>query len=120
MPDEYSIVALVREKISASRLAPRTDILEQADGIRIHTLKGLEIYHQTFMFWMKKPLPLPGCRTVYRIHETARADIIESPETIAKTYQSLSERYYTLVERVMMDLSQTEITAHVMNKEKFS
>ena len=41
-PDEYSIVALVRENFGIA-LMPRTDILEQADGIRIHTLKGLEI-----------------------------------------------------------------------------
>ena len=70
-PDEYSIVALVRENFGIA-LMPRTDILEQADGIRIHTLKGLEIYHQTFYVLDEEPLPASGCRTVYRIHETAR------------------------------------------------
>ncbi len=58
-PDEYSIVSLVRENFGIA-LMPQTDILLDADGINIHKLKGLQIYRQVFMFWMKDRYRLPG------------------------------------------------------------
>ena len=87
-PDEYSIVALVRENFGIA-LMPRTDILEQADGIRIHTLKGLEIYHQTFMFWMKNRYRLPAVER-FTEYMKQHADIIEETgndsENVSKVY----------------------------------
>ena len=87
-PDEYSIVALVRENFGIA-LMPRTDILEQADGIRIHTLKGLEIYHQTFMFWMKNRYRLPAVER-FTEYMKQHADIIEESrndsENVSKVY----------------------------------
>lgn len=87
-PDEYSIVALVRENFGIA-LMPRTDILEQADGIRIHTLKGLEIYHQTFMFWMKNRYRLPAVER-FTEYMKQHADIIEKSrndsENVSKVY----------------------------------
>ena len=46
-PDEYSIVSLVRENFGIA-LMPQTDILLNADGIKIHKIMGLEIYRQDF------------------------------------------------------------------------
>ena len=87
-PDEYSIVALVRENFGIA-LMPRTDILEQAGGIRIHTLKGLEIYHQTFMFWMKNRYRLPAVER-FTEYMKQHADIIEESgndsENVSKVY----------------------------------
>ncbi len=87
-PDEYSIVALVRENFGIA-LMPRTDILEQADGIRIHTLNGLEIYHQTFMFWMKNRYRLPAVER-FTEYMKQHADIIEESrndsENVSKVY----------------------------------
>lgn len=87
-PDEYSIAALVRENFGIA-LMPRTDILEQADGIRIHTLKGLEIYHQTFMFWMKNRYRLPAVER-FTEYMKQHADIIEEAgndsENVSKVY----------------------------------
>ena len=87
-PDEYSIVALVRENFGIA-LMPRTDILEQADGIRIHTLNGLEIYHQTFMFWMKNRYRLPAVER-FTEYMKQHADIIEETgndsENVSKVY----------------------------------
>ena len=42
-PDEYSIVALVRESFGIA-LMPRTDILELAPGVCIHPIENLDIY----------------------------------------------------------------------------
>lgn len=58
-PDEYSILALVRENFGIA-IVPRTDILNRADGINLHHLKDLEIYHQNFMFWQKDRYRLPA------------------------------------------------------------
>ena len=68
---------------------PRTDILEQADGIRIHTLKGLEIYHQACMFWMKNRYRLPAVER-FTEYMKQHADIIEETgndsENVSKVY----------------------------------
>ena len=76
-------------KTSASRSCRETDILEQADGIRIHTLKGLEIYHQTFMFWMKNRYRLPAVER-FTEYMKQHADIIEESrndsENVSKVY----------------------------------
>ena len=58
-PDEYSIVALVRENFGIA-LMPRTDILARAEGINIHKLENLQVYRQIFMFWMKDRYRLPA------------------------------------------------------------
>lgn len=64
-PDEYSIVALVRENFGIA-LTPQTDILVRAEGINIHKLKDLTVYRQTFMFWMKDRYKLPAVERFIR------------------------------------------------------
>ena len=51
-PDEYSIVALVRENFGVA-LMPRTDILDNHPGVSIRGIRDLNIGHQIFMFWRK-------------------------------------------------------------------
>ncbi len=63
-PDEYSIVALVRENFGIA-LMPRTDILEQADGIRIHTIERSRDLSSDLYVLDEEPLPASGCRTLY-------------------------------------------------------
>ncbi|MFR3322229.1 MAG: LysR family transcriptional regulator [Lachnospiraceae bacterium] len=58
-PDEYSIVALVRENFGIAFI-PRTDILDEAAGVSIHQIEGVELFHQIFMFWMKDRYRLPA------------------------------------------------------------
>ena len=57
-PDEYNIVALVKENFGIAFL-PKTDILDD-EGIVIHSIKDVEIVHQIFMFWMKNRYHLPA------------------------------------------------------------
>ena len=64
-PDEYSIVALVRENFGIA-LTTQTDILVRAEGINIHKLKDLTVYRQTFMFWMKDRYKLPAVERFIR------------------------------------------------------
>lgn len=58
-PDEYSIVALVKENFGVA-LMPRTDILEGDPGVLIHGIKDLNICHQIFMFWSKDAYHMPA------------------------------------------------------------
>lgn len=58
-PDEYSIVALVRENFGIA-LMPRTDILAHSPGVSIHPIENLDIYNQIFMIWMKDRYRLPA------------------------------------------------------------
>ena len=58
-PDEYSIVALVRENFGIAFI-PRTVILDEAAGVSIHQIEGVELFHQIFMFWMKDRYRLPA------------------------------------------------------------
>ena len=58
-PDEYSIVALVKENFGIA-LIPRTDILEGNPGVNIHSIKELNICHQIFMFWKEDTYHLPA------------------------------------------------------------
>ena len=58
-PDEYSIVALVRENFGIAFI-PRTDILDETVGVSIHPLQDIELFHQIFMFWMKDRYRLPA------------------------------------------------------------
>lgn len=58
-PDEYSIVALVKENFGVA-LIPRTDILEGDPGVCIHKIKDLNICHQIYMFWSKDAYHLPA------------------------------------------------------------
>ena len=58
-PDEYSIVALVKENFGIA-LMPRTDILDENPGVNIHTIKELDIRHQIFMFWKEDTYHLPA------------------------------------------------------------
>ena len=87
-PDEYSIVALVRESFGIA-LMPRTDILEFSPGVCIHPIENLDIYHQTFMFWMKNRYRLPAVERVTE-YMKQHADIIEESrndsENVSKVY----------------------------------
>lgn len=58
-PDEYSIVALVRENFGVA-LMPRTDILDNHPGVSIRGIRDLNIGHQIFMFWRKDAYHLPA------------------------------------------------------------
>ncbi len=42
---------------------------EHADGINIHRLKGLQIYRQVFMFWMKDRYRLPAVERFIELYE---------------------------------------------------
>lgn len=57
-PDEYSIVALVKENFGIA-LLPKTDVLKDS-GLSIHKIENIEIVHQIFMFWMKNRYQLPA------------------------------------------------------------
>ena len=77
-PDEYSIVALVRESFGIA-LMPRTDILELAPGVCIHPIENLDIYHQIFMFWMKERYRLPAVeRFIEYMKQQARQDGLQA------------------------------------------
>lgn len=77
-PDEYSIVALVRESFGIA-LMPRTDILELAPGVCIHSIENLDIYHQIFMFWMKERYRLPAVeRFIEYMKQQARQDGLQA------------------------------------------
>ncbi len=84
-PDEYSIVSLVRENFGIA-LMPRTDILEQAVGINIHRLKGLEIYRQVFMFWMKDRYRLPAVERFIEYMKTQQDEVANDTENVSKIY----------------------------------
>ena len=84
-PDEYSIVSLVRENFGIA-LMPRTDILEQAVGINIHSLKGLEIYRQVFMFWMKDRYRLPAVERFIEYMKTQQDEDANDTENVSKIY----------------------------------
>lgn len=58
-PDEYSILALVRENFGIA-LIPRTDILEGEEGVSIHEITNFDIGHQIFMFWSRDAYHLPA------------------------------------------------------------
>ena len=77
-PDEYSIVALVRESFGIA-LMPRTDILELSPGVCIHPIENLDIYHQIFMFWMKERYRLPAVeRFIEYMKQQARQDGLQA------------------------------------------
>lgn len=77
-PDEYSIVALVRESFGIA-LMPRTDILELAPRVCIHPIENLDIYHQIFMFWMKERYRLPAVeRFIEYMKQQARQDGLQA------------------------------------------
>ena len=77
-PDEYSIVALVREGFGIA-LMPRTDILELSQGVCIHPIENLYIYHQIFMFWMKERYRLPAVeRFIEYMKQQARQDGLQA------------------------------------------
>lgn len=77
-PDEYSIVALVRESFGIA-LMPRTDILDLSPGVSIHPIENLDIYHQIFMFWMKDRYRLPAVdRFIEYMKQQARQDGLQA------------------------------------------
>ena len=84
-PDEYSIVSLVRENFGIA-LMPRTDILEQSEGINIHRLKGMEIYRQVFMFWMKDRYRLPAVERFIEYMKTQQDEDANDTENVSKIY----------------------------------
>lgn len=72
-PDEYSIVALVKENFGIA-LLPNTDILDNS-GLNIHRIENIEIGHQIFMFWMKNRYRLPAVeRFIQYMKEQAQID----------------------------------------------
>ena len=82
-PDEYSIVSLVRENFGIA-LMPQTDILLDADGINIHKLKGLQIYRQVFMFWMKDRYRLPAVERFINYMKEQQAEDANDTENVSK------------------------------------
>lgn len=84
-PDEYSIVSLVRENFGIA-LMPRTDILTNAEGINIHKLKGLEIYRQVFMFWMKERYRLPAVERFIKYMKEQQGENANDTENVSKIY----------------------------------
>ncbi len=72
-PDEYSIVAMVKENFGIA-LLPETDILDDAD-LNIHRIENIEIVHQIFMFWMKNRYQLPAVeRFIHYMKQQAAKD----------------------------------------------
>ncbi len=84
-PDEYSIVSLVKENFGIA-LMPQTDILLNADGINIHKLKGLQIYRQVFMFWMKDRYRLPAVERFINYMKGQQAEDANDTENVSKIY----------------------------------
>lgn len=76
-PDEYSIVALVRESFGIA-LMPRTNILELSQSLH-SPIENLDIYHQIFMFWMKERYRLPAVeRFIEYMKQQARQDGLQA------------------------------------------
>ena len=84
-PDEYSIVSLVRENFGIAMM-PQTDILMNAEGIKIHRITGLRIYRQVFMFWMKDRYRLPAVERFIRYMKTQQAEDANDTENVSKLY----------------------------------
>lgn len=84
-PDEYSIVALVRENFGIA-LMPHTDILAHAPGVSIHAIEDLEVYNRVFMYWIKDRYRLPAVdRFIEYMKEMARLDgVLEEEENDSK------------------------------------
>ena len=60
-------------------LMPRTDILELSQGVCIHPIENLDIYHQIFMFWMKERYRLPAVeRFIEYMKQQARQDGLQA------------------------------------------
>lgn len=77
-PDEYSIVAFVRENFGIA-LMPRTDILDASAGVDVHSTENFDIYHQVFMFWMKDRYRLPAVeRFINYMKKQARQDGLQA------------------------------------------
>ena len=83
-PDEYSIVALVRENFGVA-LMPRTDILDNHPGVSIHGIRDLAIYHQIFMFWSKDAYHLPAVER-FISYMKKQADVINDSVNVSKVY----------------------------------
>ena len=83
-PDEYSIVALVRENFGVA-LMPRTDILDNHPGVSIHRIRNLDIYHQIFMFWSKDAYHLPAVER-FISYMKKQADVINDSVNVSKVY----------------------------------
>ena len=121
-PDEYSIVALVRESFGIA-LMPRTDILELSQGVCIHPIENLDIYHQIFMFWMKERYRLPAVeRFIEYMKQQARQDGLQAErETDSKNVLKIYLKNIVnfLSKTVMIKVSQHRDASHAMEKENF-
>ena len=61
-------------------------ILVDADGINIHKLKGLQIYRQVFMFWMKDRYRLPAVERFINYMKEQQAEDANDTENVSKVY----------------------------------
>ena len=57
-----------------------------ADGINIHKLKGLQIYRQVFMFWMKDRYRLPAVERFINYMKEQQAEDANDTENVSKVY----------------------------------
>lgn len=83
-PDEYSILALVRENFGIA-LVPKTDLLSDMKGVSIHSIRDHNLAHQIFMFWMKDREHLPAVERFIEFMKSVSQSGIDSPEA-SKTY----------------------------------
>ncbi len=93
-PDEYSLVSLVRENFGIA-LMPRTDILDSSRDICILKIKGLEIYRQVFMFWMKGRYRLPAAERFIRYMKKQQEAGANDTENVSKLYLKDIVNFYT-------------------------
>ena len=76
-------------KIFGIAFIPRTDILDEATGVSIHQIEGVELFHQIFMFWMKDRYRLPAVdRFITYMKEQA-----ETRTDSENAFEMLPERY---------------------------
>lgn len=83
-PDEYSILALVRENFGIA-LMPRMDILDNATDICIHEITNFDIGHQIFMFWSKDVYHLPAVER-FISYMKGQAQISTDSTNVSKIY----------------------------------
>lgn len=79
-PDEYSILALVREEFGIA-LMPRTDLLDVVDNVSIHKIENMDLMHQIFMFWIRGRYRLPAVDHFIDYMKSQSLEEIDSNDT---------------------------------------
>lgn len=78
-PDEYSILALVKEDFGIA-LVPHSDNLDNNPSIIVHPISDFILRHQVFMFWKKDAYHLPAVERFISYMKKQVEAPIDSPD----------------------------------------